>query len=263
MGLQALYSEERPQTEEFRCHWPPECAESPIQRSRNICAPQQDKVGLAKKAEEKPGNKKLRSIVDAWKLDPVRPREQAIANSIIRGFNRNHFRRLLIEWIVDTNQPFRVVEHERLRDIFEYLNPAVNITNANISDITVRALINSEFTKHKARVIEALRKSPGLIHVSFDGWRARNRHSLYGIVCFFRDENSKPHKVALGVPEVRRHSGTTLRQKSSIQSKLLALRRRLGILPSTMPRTTTRHLRLLAINSGSMALEGEAAALAT
>ncbi|OWT42498.1 restless-like transposase [Pochonia chlamydosporia 170] len=172
-----------------------------LYKDHGISAPDnKTKSGLQKKAEEKPGSKRPRSIVDIWKLDPLRPREQAIANSMIRGFNRNHFQRLLIEWIVDTNQPFSVVEHERLRDIFEYLNPAVKITNANISDTTVRALINSEFKKHKARVIEALRKSPGLIHVSFDGWRARNRHSLYGIVCFFRDENSKPHKVALGVP---------------------------------------------------------------
>ncbi|OWT42456.1 PIF1-like helicase domain-containing protein [Pochonia chlamydosporia 170] len=182
-----------------------------LYKDHGISAPDnKTKSGLQKKAEEKPGSKRPRSIVDIWKLDPLRPREQAIANSMIRGFNRNHFQRLLIEWIVDTNQPFSVVEHERLRDIFEYLNPAVKITNANISDTTVRALINSEFKKHKARVIEALRKSPGLIHVSFDGWRARNRHSLYGIVCFFRDENSKPHKVALGVPEVRRHSGNNI-----------------------------------------------------
>ncbi|OWT42229.1 hypothetical protein VFPPC_18650 [Pochonia chlamydosporia 170] len=163
-----------------------------LYKDHGISAPDnKTKSGLQKKAEEKPGSKRPRSIVDIWKLDPLRPREQAIANSMIRGFNRNHFQRLLIEWIVDTNQPF-------------------SITNANISDTTVRALINSEFKKHKARVIEALRKSPGLIHVSFDGWRARNRHSLYGIVCFFRDENSKPHKVALGVPEVRRHSGNNI-----------------------------------------------------
>jgi hypothetical protein len=49
------------------------------------------------------------------------------------------------------NQPFGVVQHERLRDIFEYLNRAVRITNANISDTTVRALINSEFEKHDTR----------------------------------------------------------------------------------------------------------------
>jgi hypothetical protein len=165
---------------------------------------------MQQKAEKKPGSRRLTSIVDTLNLDPSRPREQAIANSIIRGFDRSHFRRLLIEWIVDTNQPFSVVQHERLRDIFEYLNLAVKITNANISDTTVRALINSEFDKHKTRVIETLQKSSGLIHVAFDGWRARNRHSLYGIACFFRDENSKPHKVILGVPEVGSHRGSSI-----------------------------------------------------
>jgi len=162
------------------------------------------------KAERKPGNKRSRSVIDSLQLDPSKPREQAIANSIIRGFDRNHFQRLLIEWIVNTNQPFGVVEHENLRDIFEYLNPAVKITNANISDTTVRSLINSEFAKHKTCVTKVLQRSPGLIHIAFDGWRARNRHSLYGIVCFLRDENSTPHKVVLGLPEIGRHSGTNI-----------------------------------------------------
>lgn len=182
-----------------------------LYKDHRISAPDnKTKSGMQQKAEKKPGSKRLTSIVDTLNLDPSRPREQAIANSIIRGFDRSHFRRLLIEWIVDTNQPFSVVQHERLRDIFEYLNPAVKITNANISDTTVRALINSEFDKHKTRVIETLQMSSGLIHVAFDGWRARNRHSLYGIACFFRDENSKPHKVILGVPEVGSHRGSSI-----------------------------------------------------
>jgi hypothetical protein len=47
-----------------------------------------------------------------------------------------------------------------------------------------------------------------MIHVSFDGWRSGNRHALYGITCFFRDENSRPCKLVLGVPELRtRHFG--------------------------------------------------------
>jgi hypothetical protein len=90
------------------------------------------------------------------------------------------------------------------------MNPAVRIMNANISDNTVRTLINSEFEKHKRSIIEVLQKSPGLIHIAFGGWRARNRHSLYSIACFFRDENGRPHKIILEVPEVGRHLGASI-----------------------------------------------------
>jgi hypothetical protein len=76
-------------------------------KDHQVTAPDnKTKSGLQLKAEMKPGSKRPRSIVDALKLDPSRPREQVIANSIISGFDRNYFQRLLIEWIVDTNQQF-------------------------------------------------------------------------------------------------------------------------------------------------------------
>ena len=182
-------------------------------RDHLIPAPDNEtKSVLQQKSEKKSGGKRLRTMHDysSVKLDPSKPREQAIANSMIRGFDRKYFQRLLIEWIVDTNQSFTVAEHERLRAIFEYLNPAVRVTGAHISDTTVRALIKSEFENHKICVIETLQKSPGLIHVAFDGWRASNRHSLNGVACFFRDENGKPHKIVLGLPETSRHTGTNI-----------------------------------------------------
>ncbi|OBS16090.1 hypothetical protein FPOA_27760 [Fusarium poae] len=65
--------------------------------------------------------------------------------------------------------------------------------------------------RHRHTVIDVLRQSPGLIHISFDGWTSGNRHTLYGIACFFRDEHNKPRKIVLGVPEVSvRHSGSNI-----------------------------------------------------
>ncbi|RYC79205.1 hypothetical protein BFJ63_vAg17916 [Fusarium oxysporum f. sp. narcissi] len=142
------------------------------------------------------------------KLDTRLPREQDIANSLAKGFDRKHFQRLLLEWIIEENHAFSVCEQGRLRQIFEYLNPLVKITDANITRTTIRRKVLSAYEMHKDKVIAALKQSCGLIHVSFDGWKSGNRHSLYGIACFFRDENSQPRKLALGVPELRtRHFG--------------------------------------------------------
>jgi hypothetical protein len=33
---------------------------------------------------------------------------------------------------------------------------------------------------------------------------------LYGIVCFFRDEQNQPQKLLLGVPQAFRHFGSTI-----------------------------------------------------
>lgn len=41
-----------------------------------------------------------------------------------------------------------------------------------------------------------------LIYISFDGWRSRNKHALYGVACFCRNEDGKARKLILGVPEL-------------------------------------------------------------
>ncbi|KAM5528514.1 hAT family dimerization domain protein, partial [Fusarium oxysporum f. sp. phaseoli] len=83
-----------------------------------------------------------------------------------------------------------------------------DITDASITRKNIRHRIQSAYESHKGKVIAALKQSSGLIHVSFNGWKSGNRNSLYGIACFFRDENSQPRKLVLGVPELRtRHFG--------------------------------------------------------
>ena len=57
-------------------------------------------------------------------------------------------------------------------------------------------------------------KCPGLIHISFDGWTARNRLPLYGIACFFRDGQCRPLKVTIGVSELAdRHTGENIAEE--------------------------------------------------
>ncbi|KAG6990881.1 putative AC transposase [Fusarium oxysporum f. sp. conglutinans] len=177
-------------------------------KGHGIRAPPDKTKSAAEKKAEKLKAKDQRSIAEVMKLDTRLPREQDIANSLAKGFDRKHFQRLLLEWIIEENHAFSVCEQGRLRQIFEYLNPLVKITDANITRTTIRRKVLSAYEMHKDKVIAALKQSCGLIHVSFDGWKSGNRHSLYGIACFFRDEKSQPRKLALGVPELRtRHFG--------------------------------------------------------
>ncbi|RKK79354.1 hypothetical protein BFJ68_g17816, partial [Fusarium oxysporum] len=151
------------------------------------------------------------TITKAFNLNLNAPREQAIANRLIKSFDRNVFQRLVAEWIVESNLSFREPENKRLRAIFEYLNPFVVSTDAHVGHDTVRKRAVAEFEKHKGKVIEVLRNAPGLIHISFDGWRSRNKHALYGVACFFRNEDDKARKLILGVPELTvRHFGANI-----------------------------------------------------
>ncbi|XP_044724115.1 restless-like transposase [Hirsutella rhossiliensis] len=66
-----------------------------------------------------------KNIVEMLNLNASDPKEQGIANALIQRFDKDHFQRLLLEWVVDANVSFRQPEHCRLRHIFEYLNPSV------------------------------------------------------------------------------------------------------------------------------------------
>ena len=79
------------------------------------------------------------------------PKEQAIANALIQRFSKDHFQKLLIEWLIDANVSFRQPEHRRLRRVFEYLNPSVAVANAHISHDTVRSESSNFTTDTKSR----------------------------------------------------------------------------------------------------------------
>jgi hypothetical protein len=163
---------------------------------------------LAKRLKEKTPSL---NIVKMLQLDIDNPKEQAIANALIQRFDKDRFQRLLLEWVVDANISFRQPEHWRLRRVFEYLNPSVAATNAHISHNTVRRRITDLHLRYKSQIISHLRTVPGQIHIAFDGWRSRNRHALYGIVCFYIDSNGAPSKLVLGLPELKiSHSGENI-----------------------------------------------------
>ncbi|KAM4067449.1 reverse transcriptase (RNA-dependent DNA polymerase) [Hirsutella rhossiliensis] len=134
------------------------------------------------------------SIATLLRLNPEVPRDQEIKNVLIKLFDKTAFQQMIVNWIVSTNRSFTTAKDPDLRAIFEYLNPSVSITEAHISDVTVRAIAVREFNENKWAVRETLRKSPGQIHIQFDGWRSGNRHFLYGVICIFRSLDNRPRK---------------------------------------------------------------------
>ncbi|KAG7405007.1 hypothetical protein Forpe1208_v015507 [Fusarium oxysporum f. sp. rapae] len=159
----------------------------------------------------KASEKAHQSITTILQLTPKEPKEQDLINTLIKRFNKTVFQQKLVNWIINSNQSFSIINDQDLRDIFNYLNPSVEITKANITDETVRAIAEREFTNNMERVKDALRKSPGQIHIQYDGWKSGNRHALYGITCVFRDSNNRPQKCVLGLSElIERHIGENI-----------------------------------------------------
>jgi hypothetical protein len=66
-------------------------------KGHGICAPPKKTKSAAEKKAEKLKTKDQRSIAKVMKLDTRLSREQDIANSLVKGFDRKHFQRLLLE----------------------------------------------------------------------------------------------------------------------------------------------------------------------
>lgn len=102
-----------------------------------------------------------------------------------------------------------------------------------------------------------LKAAPGLLHISFDGWRSRNRHALYGVACFFRGEHGKAQKLTLGIPELTvRHFGTNIGDGSSKSSNLMRSATRSGSSRLTTLGTAILRWKRSARNSALKDLNG-------
>ncbi|KAI8396539.1 hypothetical protein FOFC_21087 [Fusarium oxysporum] len=179
-------------------------------REHKTPAPEGEKKSTAQLKSECVLKSNQPTIASVLKLDVNKPTEQNIANNIISRFDKQYFQRMLVELIVSNNQSLSFAENPILQEIFDYLNPSVSIQRANLTARAVRYKIIQEYDRHRQKVIEVLRDSPGALHISFDGWTSRNKLALYGIACFFRDEKNRPCKIMIGVPEAHRHFGSTI-----------------------------------------------------
>jgi hypothetical protein len=160
---------------------------------------------------KKGGKRQFVSAADFWKLNRNDPNEQTMANSMIKRFVRGRCQQMVVNWVINSNLSFLQAENERLRAIFEYLNPSVAITDSHVSRQTIRRMALRQFDLYKDKVKAVLRGASGQVHFAFDGARTRNRHTLYGITAFYRSGEQQRQKLVLGLPELmKRHTGENI-----------------------------------------------------
>ncbi|CCE35275.1 uncharacterized protein CPUR_03263 [Claviceps purpurea 20.1] len=119
----------------------------------------------------------------------------------IESIDKPTFQRRLVQWATTTNQPFDILEHSELSGVFKCLNPLREeglLTHDNL-----RNTILEEVNSLKARVIEALERSPSCVHISFEGWTSEDRQTFFSVNASFLDaETFQPRKVMLGIPDL-------------------------------------------------------------
>jgi len=141
-----------------------------------------------------------------------RKADEAFEQGQIARFNKARFRRLIVNWLVESNLPFTMANNPALEAVFHYVNPQVSIQRAMPNPQAVKKQILGDFHKYKSRVVAALAQSPGQVHIAFDGWTSRNRHGFFAINAQYLDaESFEPNKVLLNLPHVQgNHTGVNI-----------------------------------------------------
>ena len=130
----------------------------------------------------------------------------AIHNAFAAGFDHNHFRALLFDWIISDNVAFRQLDSDKLRQLLIYLNPrCAPFVPCRTSTSRTVAKIHD---KSVGVITETLATSITKINLSFDLWTSGNKLALLGLCAHFIDKNGNPITTLLALPrQTGRHTG--------------------------------------------------------
>ena len=134
-----------------------------------------------------------------------------------RQLNRDTVIRLLVNWIIRTQQSFTSIESEAFREFVSYINPYALQYVPKCAD-TIRSHAQAIFQHARTLVKESLAAARSEIHYSFDLWTSPNYKAMLAVIGHWTAADSSLKTVLLGIREIHgRHTG------SNIGSSLLPL----------------------------------------
>lgn len=136
---------------------------------------------------------------------------QQQANEAANAFSRDQFRQSVIDFIILNNQPLSVVEDSAFRAMLNAANPLADRYLWR-SHTTLRAHVLAEYNAFVPSVINYLKSSRSLIHISFDNWTSTGgKHAITGICVHHLNPAGKPVDYVLGLPALLgAHSGSNV-----------------------------------------------------
>jgi hypothetical protein len=116
--------------------------------------------------------------------------------------------KLLITWVVQTNQSFLSIEAESFKNLFKYLNGGVKLLTRE----SLRSRLLNTFETRKENLRQQLQAETAKIHLSLDCWTSANRvYSFMAVFGHFLNFNWDATEVLLDFKNVEgRHTGHNL-----------------------------------------------------
>lgn len=124
--------------------------------------------------------KRRRHEFDNLDLDAHNGRDQRIMNYFNSTFDPEHWKKLLVRWVVRDQIPLWKIESEHFQSLCRYANKLTASTHCLPHHTTLRKMIINEYNRHKGIVTELLRAAQSKIHMSFDLWTSRKLKCFAG-----------------------------------------------------------------------------------
>lgn len=114
---------------------------------------------------------------------------------------------MLVRWVIQTRQPFTVVEHPAFRALIEATGATLPIKTAD----TLFNRIKEEFYSRRASVKEVLARSSQTLALSLDVWTSENQIPIMGIIGYWISPEFDKRDELLEFAEINGpHSGENL-----------------------------------------------------
>lgn len=103
-----------------------------------------------------------------------------------------------MDFILNTSQPLRIVEHASFRQFIKELDPAFNMPDSK----GVKAIIHLAYNYTFDALVKLLQ--PVIyVYLTLDLWTARSNHGYLGITCTFLDQQYNLCEIALTLSYIR------------------------------------------------------------
>lgn len=97
-------------------------------------------------------------------------------------------REIISRWIIESNVPFRCVQHDTFRLMMEFFNRELTEAAIPHSHTTISKYIIGLYEKYKTKLKEDLASAGSRVHISFDLWTSPNHLSLMAVVGHYLDK---------------------------------------------------------------------------
>lgn len=136
--------------------------------------------------------------------------ENGETEDIQPSFDKLVFRRYMIRWIAGDHVSFRQVESPLFRAMMTYCRNDLQQTIPQCGN-TIQNWIMEDYRQTQMELRNALHKSYGQIHLSFDAWTSPNSLAMMGVIAYWIDEKEQLRSTLLGLRGlIGEHSGENM-----------------------------------------------------